>query len=193
MEVCTLILEIRSRLHDEKLEKWSDNEILDCLNLSYVNLARVLRIFLQQREYKVEKELVKDLPYNFLDIKSMQKGKGNSSESVPIVRAFEKEMTNAVSIDDTQVRFSSSGNYTMTYYCFYMIVDKHDNINLPLIANNALLFYAMQLLLQKKPSQNALQEVGFYKGLYDLELQSLQRDVYRSHESRMLTTPYVYV
>ena len=188
MEVYTLLLEIRSRLHDEKLEKWNDNEIIDCLNLSYINLARILRLFLQQKEYKVEKELVKDLPTNFLDIKSMQKG----NEKVPIIRAYEGDnVANAVSIDNTQVRFSQAGEYTMTYYCYYTIVDKHDSFNLPYIANNALLFYAMYLLLQKKPSQNALQEVSFYKGLYDVEVQSLQRDVYRSHESRMLTSTYI--
>ena len=190
MEVYTLLLEIRSRLHDEKLEKWNDNEIMDCLNLSYINLARVLRLFLQQKEYKVEKELVQELPKNFLDIKSMQKG----NEKVPIIRAYEdNNVLNSASIDNTQIRFKQSGNYLMTYYCYYTIVDKHDSFNVPYIANNALLFYAMYLLLQKKPSQNALQEVSFYKGLYDVEMQSLQRDVYRGLESKFIVSPYVCV
>lgn len=189
MEAHVILLEIRSRLHDENKQKWNDIEILDCINLSYINLARILRSFLQEKEYKVEKDLIQDLPINFLDIKNAMKDK----KQVPILRAYQAKSVSGdyVSIDNDKIIFGNKGDYVIAYYCYYTIVDKHDNINLPSIANNALLFYAMYLLLQKKPSQSALQEVGFYKGLYDVEMQSLQRDIYRTHETRMLTSPYV--
>lgn len=189
MEVSTLLLEIRSRLHDESMQKWNDTEILDCLNLSYVNLARVLRLFLQQKEYRIEKDFIQDLPTNFLDVKSMQK----NNREISILRPYQigTKPYEYVSISNNTIIFSHSGKYIMTYYCYYKIVDKHDSFNLPLIANNALLFYAMYLLLQKKPSQNALQEVGFYRGLYENEIKELQRDIYRTHESKFLTSNYV--
>ena len=192
MEVSTILLEIRSRLHDESTQKWNDTEILDCLNLSYVNLARVLRLFLQQKEYKVEKDFIQDLPTNFLDVKNVIRNK----KEIPILRAYQaKHIASGeyVSISNDKIVFNHAGDYVMTYYCYYKIVDKHDSFNLPLIANNALLFYAMYLLLQKKPSQNALQEVGFYRGLYESEIRELQRDIYRTHESRMLTSQYILI
>ena len=85
MEVSTLLLEIRSRLHDESMQKWNDTEILDCLNFSYVNLARVLRLFLQQKEYRIEKDFIQDLPTNFLDVKNVITNK----KEIPILRAYQ--------------------------------------------------------------------------------------------------------
>lgn len=191
MQVSNLILQVRSRLHDEQCEKWNDTEILDCLNLSYINLARVLRLFIQEKLYCVSKEsLTQELPQNFLDIQSVYKNK----RQVPIIRLYESNSSlEAVSIDNAHIHFQGSGDYTMRYYCFYILVGKEDTLLLPAIANNALLFYALFLLLQKKPHQNALQEVGFYKALYAEELQNLQRDVYRSHESKMLVANPIVV
>ncbi|TLD84244.1 phage adaptor protein [Helicobacter trogontum] len=189
MEVSRLLLEVRSRLHDEKSEKWNDTEILDCINLAYINLARILRLFLQQREYKIQKDLVQDLPTNFLDIKNIQR----DNKEIPILRAYQtgQKPYEYVSINNDKIIFNKTGNYIMTYYCYYIIVGKEDKLNITYIAHNALLFHALYLLLQKKPSANALQEVSFYKGLYENEIKELQRDTYRMHESRFLTSSYV--
>lgn len=190
MLVNDFILQIRSRLSDVECKKWNDIEILDSINLAYINLARVLRIFLQQRRYEVTNSLMQDLPINLLDIKIIIK----NNRQIPIVRAYEEtNLSDYVSISNDKIIFSSSGNYIVTYYCYYTIVDKHDSINLPSIANNALLFYALYLLLQKKPHQNALQEVQFYKGLYEIELKELQRDIYRSHETKYLVSKFILV
>lgn len=191
MNVNDLILQIRSRLSDELSKKWSENEMLDSINNAYIKLARELRIFLQEKTYKVSNEnLIQPLPSNFLDIKSISKSKQNLN----IVRAFNNlNNSNSVSIDSNNIRFNAAGEYKMIYYCYFIITDGLDEILLPLIANNAMIYYAIYMLLQKKPSQTSLQESAMYKNLFDEELKALQRDIFRTHETRFLTTSVVVV
>lgn len=191
MIVSDIILQIRSNLGDEYAKKWNEIEILDSINHAYVKLARELRLFMQEKTYNVDKDsMIQPLPQNFLDIQKITKGNNN----VSIIRAFSDDMpSNSVSIDNTNIRFSSVGKYKMVYYCYYILVSKDDRLLLPLIANSCLVYYAIYLMLQKKPSQTSLQEASMYKQMFEMDLMELKRDIYRSHETKFLTTRVIVV
>ena len=186
-----LILQLRSRLGDTESKKWNDIEMLDNLNIAYIKLARELRLFMQEIEYDILDNLTQNLPANFLDAHKVVKNK----RDIPIQRAFNATdiNSNSVSIDNNTIIFHSNGKYKLIYYCYYILVSLNDEILLPFIANNALIYYAMHLLLQKKPHQNALQESSMYKNMFDIELKELQRDIYRQHETKLLTSPHIVV
>ena len=56
MKVYDVILHIRSRLSDEESKKWHDNEIVDSINNAYIEMARILRLFLQEITFEVTKD-----------------------------------------------------------------------------------------------------------------------------------------
>lgn len=191
MIVSDIILQIRSNLGDETTKKWNEIEMLDSINHAYVKLARELRLFMQERVYNVSKDsMIQLLPQNFLDIQKITKGNRN----IPIIRAYNDDVPHDyVSIDSNNIVFSSVGRYKMVYYCYYILVSKDDRLLLPLIANTCIVYYAMYLLLQKKPSQTSLQEANMYKQMFEMELMELKRDIYRTHESKFLTTKVIVV
>lgn len=191
MIVSDIILQIRSNLGDETTKKWNEIEMLDSINHAYVKLARELRLFMQERVYDVSKDsMIQLLPQNFLDIQKITKGNRN----IPIIRAYNDDVPHDyVSIDSNNIVFSSVGRYKMVYYCYYILVSKDDRLLLPLIANTCIVYYAMYLLLQKKPSQTSLQEANMYKQMFEMELMELKRDIYRTHESKFLTTKVIVV
>lgn len=189
MVVSDIILLLREKLGDREGKKWHINELLDSINHAYIRLARELRLFLQTQIYEVETIKTKPLPSNFLDILKVQKGHRN----IPIVRYGEDFIGDCAHIDGTHIHFGGSGKYKMLFYCYYEIVDNSDELLLPHIAESALLYCALFFLLQKKPHANALQEVQFYKALYEEELMYLKRDVYRAHETKYLTTRVIVV
>lgn len=192
-----LILALRSRLGDEESKKWNDNELIDMINNAYINLARVLRLFLQKQSFNVSNEnYIFNLPTNYLDIATI---KTKNQNSIPIIRYREvlrdDIYTQCVSINNNQIIFNNCNNgiYEMYFYCYYIVVSISDELLLPEIAFNAMLYFTMFLLLQKKPSQTSLQDAQYYKALYEEEITRLQRDIYRSYETKYLTSRFILV
>lgn len=192
-----LILALRSRLGDEESKKWNDNELIDMINNAYINLARVLRLFLQKQSFNVSNEnYIFNLPTNYLDIATI---KTKNQNSIPIIRYREvlrdDIYTQCVSINNNQIIFNNCNNgiYEMYFYCYYIVVSISDELLLPEIAFNAMLCFTMFLLLQKKPSQTSLQDAQYYKALYEEEITRLQRDIYRSYETKYLTSRFILV
>lgn len=192
-----LILALRSRLGDEESKKWNDNELIDMINNAYINIARVLRLFLQKQSFNVSNEnYIFNLPTNYLDIATI---KTKNQNSIPIIRYKEvlrdDIYTQCVSINNNQIIFNNCNNgmYEMYFYCYYIVVSISDELLLPEIAFNAMLYFTMFLLLQKKPSQTSLQDAQYYKALYEEEITRLQRDIYRSYETKYLTSRFILV
>ena len=197
MKVYDVILHIRSRLSDEESKKWHDNEIVDSINNAYIEMARILRLFLQEITFEVTKDKNTFLlPENFLDISSVKRG----NFIIPIIRYSEllqneEQYREAVAVNGMYLYFHTKHytTYKVAFYSYFIIVDKEDSMLIPHICFNAVLYYSLFHLLQKKPHQNALKESAYYKNLYDEEIKAVQRDIYRSQETKNLTTRVIVV
>lgn len=198
MLVNDCLLYIQSRLSDLKSEKWHENELLDCINMSYIELANVLRLFIEKKSYEItqnHKEIFLPLPSNFIDIIKVK----HNNSIIPIIR-YDSIIENTnipnvyVSIlSNTLVLHGNIGIYDLFYYCYFLLIDKKDTLLTPDICFHALCFYSIFLALQKKPHMQASQEMAMYRSLYEEELKKCKFSVFKAKETQNLTSVYIRV
>lgn len=199
MIVNDALLFIQSRLSDLKSEKWHENELLDCINVAYMELSIKLRLFIQIEKYTVEeenKDCFFQLPSNFID---KVKLKYNEKITVPFYRyesVIDKEnlgLSNSYAsiLSNSIMIHGKKGLFELIYYCYFILINKKDVLLTPDICFNALCFYSIYLALQKKPHTQAYNEMALYKQLYEEELKKCKFFIYASKEAPSVNTYYV--
>lgn len=201
MVVNDCMLYIQSRLSDLKTEKWSEAELLDCINLAYIELANVLRLFIEKKSYEITdstKENFLALPSNFIDIIKVK----HKNFTIPIIRydsiIDNANILNAINayasiLSNTLIIHGNVGIYDLYFYCYFLLIDKKDRLLIPDICFHALCFYSIYLALQKKPHMQASQEMAMYRSLYEEELKKCKFSVFKAKETQNLTSAYIRV
>lgn len=193
MTVSKYELLIRSRLRDTNYEnlEWSKNEIMDILNLGYIELVRNLKFLTKKINLRIMDNEI-DLPYDFLEILEIRV---NNDRINPVnINTFYRNVPmSSFTINGKKVIFSNDirGRADIVYHAFDIIWGYEDEFEMPEICTQALLFYSMFLLLQKTQNERSLQDSIYYKKLYEEELVRLKNDVFRIYDVKDLRSTYI--
>ncbi|PAF42763.1 hypothetical protein [Helicobacter sp. 11S02629-2] len=187
---------LRSRLRDTKYESltWSENEVLDILNITYTYLNRNLKLLAKSINLLAREDRLK-LPSDFLELMCL-KDKEKLLSPLKLASFIRDKKKDSFSIDGTSLRLSPNLvglELELSYYALEKLKDLEGDISLPEIALECFLFYSMYLLLQKQQSPESLKDSMYYKGLFEAELLRLKSDVFRIYDAKDLRSRYIKV
>jgi hypothetical protein len=199
--VSDVILKIRSRTQDKKAEKWSDEELIDAINSSYIKLATDLLLFtdikiittIQDKfRYEMPYGMVRAMSYKLDGIQAVIK-------SFEWVSSHEEELEDydLIVYQDEKSFFiypeniKSDQKIKLTYNYTETIASEDDELKIPMYAQNALLFYTMHLVHQVgNVSTKQVDKSMQYLGLYHQELISVKSTIARNKHSRNLKSKF---
>ena len=205
VKIGDVVLGIRSRLGDTDVAKqhYSDPEIIDAVNSALSHLSEELLCF--RRTWLVpclDGVGRYELPGDFLRLISVN----YKGTLITEVESMEHRMnredgagTPGVSLDLQTIHLFPSeniktGDVIELYYQYYETVnDDRDDIALPNVAKEAIVFFALSLLYQNPVKKAGIEKSNYYRRMYEVELQNLRSRVRMNAQSKKIRTPYIKV
>lgn len=167
------LLALRSRLRDNEIKKeYSDNELLDFINMAYIKIASNLRLFTKNKLYQLkEKDLI--IPKDFISLISAE-AEGVSLNIIPYnyyLKNKHKLKENILTLDNHKIITNiEKGTLSLNYNYIKRVANIEDYLDLKDFLLEGVIFYCMFLALQKEPRTDSLQKSEYYLNLFNLEL-----------------------
>lgn len=188
---------LKSRLRTESSKEgktWSDEELLEYINMAYITLSSELNLFQKSLSFTLEGREIYPYPHDILQpLEVFFEGR-----SIPI-----KSLQNALkhqglcaSFLDEGIRLNQGlkeGELTLLYNAFRRVNSVEDELYLKEYFREGLLFYVMFLALQKEQRVDSLERSAHYRKLFGMELSRLRELNEGYKESKRIRTNYLRV
>lgn len=199
-----IILAVRSRLNDVDSAKyrWSDEEIIDYINISLADLSRELECFTHKEFFYIkENENRYELPHNNLRVLAV------TINSKPItIKGYEYIVKNRENISDLCVYFDEQSLFLypiekvevgkkieVDYKYIAQIEKKDDDIKISKLAKKAILFHTLHLAFQINTSEKNSGKSTHYLNLYDKEMMTLRFSIFKNKHSKDIKQKFIRV
>lgn len=193
IEVQDIILSLRSRLRDKDIIKeYSDNELLDFINMAYIAITSKLKLFakevefdLQKQKPLVPKDCISIITAYYDNVKCDILPFSYFLKNTPSNLTLTLNNNKLIVHPEKQV-----GILKIVYNHIKRIARVEDNLDLGLFLFEAVVFYCMFLALQKEARTDSLQKSQYYQNLYELEIQKAQALQSEMLNSQDITSDY---
>jgi len=198
MTLDDIYLEVRENLRDEKAENWSEASLLDKIRLAYLEVSKELLIYQKSIVFIHDGSANPlPLPRDLIQIIGVfLNGKQIDIKSYIWATRHREETTHhpvAISNYDG-LRIlpipSASSNVEVVYQFTQTIYNKDIVLDLPELAKNALIFYALYLANLKETRKESLSKSTHYFGLYSAEITKVKKDYLSFKNSKNLYQTY---
>lgn len=183
MTLNDIYLEVREDLRDEKKENWSEESLLDKIRLAYLEVSKELLIY-QKSIVLTHDGSVNPLPLPrdliqiigiFLNDKQID------LKSFVWATRHREQLTCTVAVSNYDgLRIlptpSASSKVEVVYQFTQAIHHKDVVLDLPELAKNALIFYALYLANLKETRKESLSKSTHYLNLYSSEISKVKKD-----------------
>ncbi|CUU74594.1 hypothetical protein [Campylobacter hyointestinalis] len=191
MLVSDIVALVKSRLRtdvSDDIGLWSDSEIVDYINMAYINIASSLKLFKEEIHFELEDRRVYPYPLDFLEpIKAYI---GNEEIAIKSLDNFAKTKP-CVSFTSKGIRVSEkNGEFTLIYNAFRRINSIEDELYLKEFMKECVLFYVMHLAMQKQTRSDSFEQSANYKKLFAMELSRISQIWAGYSESKNIRTQY---
>lgn len=174
-----MIVELRSRLHDEAQEGWEDSELLSSINLALSAIARKLRLWKGRwsntATIGVNRYL---LPSDFMSpISFIYDGINVDVKGIEWVMSTPEDEA-CVIIDNDSLVISptptTAAAFVLNYHKNYRVSSTNDPLLIGDEYIDTVLYYALSISHQKQASEESLTQSRYYLGLYREQIQEVQ-------------------
>lgn len=200
MTVNDVLLMVVARLRDEKYENWSENSLIDLIRLAHNEVAKEMQIFQKSIRYThdgsanplplprdILKLIAVFLAEEPLDIKSYEWA---TKHKIDALHQFAIINFDGLRIVPTP----TAGDVVEVVYQFTRpIYTKEEVIDIPDLAFNALLFYALYLANQRETRKDSIERANYYFGLYNAEINKVKKDFLSFKNSQTIYPNYLKV
>jgi hypothetical protein len=187
-----IYLAVRENLNDEKVENWSEESLLDKIRLAYLEVSKELLIY-QKSIFFTHDGSVNPLPLPrdliqiigvFLNDKQI-----DIKSFVWATRHREHLTCRHVAISNYDgLRIlptpSASSQVEVVYQFTQTIYGKDVVLDLPELAKNALIFYALYLANLKETRKESISKSTHYLELYNAEISKVKKDYFSFKNSK---------
>lgn len=180
---------LRTDISPKNDQAYSDNELIDYVNMAYMTIAAELKIFKKSIRFELDDKSIYPYPNDFLEpLSCFLNGKEIA------VKSFDSRIGYA----DTSVSFinegikidQKTGIFEMFYNSFKRVNDAKDELYLKEFAKECVLFYVMYLALQKEQRSDSLNKSNNYLKLFNIELSKVRQIYAALSESKNIRTSY---
>jgi len=190
-----IILPVRKKLADQDEKKWSNEELIDNINSSLIEICRDTLIF--KNTIKIElfhEKPTYPLPNDFLSIiHATIKDENCDVKSYDYIQKnYLNIQDHTIAIDGVRLHLYPTSNKSMRFsYNYYIQIEEiEDNIELPLFTKNAIVFYVMHLAHQTQTSKNSHLKTKDYFSLYKAEINMIKETLLSNKNSKKVRTTY---
>jgi len=200
--VSDIVLKMRSRLNDKDSEKyrWSDEELIDCINSSLVEIEtelnntihlKYIKTVENQNRYKLPKDtfdfITVRLENRVLDKKSLIWHEENIEDAKDYTYYYTDEKSLYIHApfiieDDMELR--------LAYSYIEQVESIEDEIQMNIILKDALLFYALFLAYQVPTSDKNLKQESKYYSLYEIQIDKKRPLIFRNKHGKKIRSKY---
>ncbi len=201
--VSEIIAKLRTRLGDKDHTKykWSDQELIDNINSSLIQLSIYLltstgiqNIKTKQgvNRYKLQENIVKVISINI-------------DEEPTVIKSFEWMQNNKNTIDDDNFYvcmdeqsfyiypkhlIQDDMNVEVAYNYIQKINDISENIDMSEMVADAIVFYSMSLCMEVNTKSENMNKKMQYLNLFKDQIQMLKATFYKNKHSKRLSSKY---
>ena len=202
IDVSDIILKMRSRLNDKDVEKyrWSDEELIDCINSSIIEIqsetkdntqTMCIKTEKNKTRYKLPKNLVEDNALTLdgvaLAKKSLKWFEENKTEEQEFTYFyFDKKSLNIVS----PFEIEDGMKIELSYEDIEQVESKEEEIDMHILLRDALLFYSLFLAYQVPTSDKNLKQEQKYQGLFQLQMSNKLPKIMKNKHSKKLRSKF---
>lgn len=193
IEVQDIILSLRSRLRDKDIIKeYSDNELLDFINMAYIAIASKLKLFAKEIEF----DLATQKPLLPKDCISIITAYHNNTKCDILPFSYflkNKSSSPALTLNNNEIILypkNDTGILKIVYNYIKRIARVEDSLDLGAFLLEGVVFYCMFLALQKEARTDSLQKSQYYQNLYQLEIEKAQALQTEMLNSQDITSDY---
>jgi hypothetical protein len=195
MTASELIAKVRSRLRDEAKEGWSDDELLDNLNMALSAMAHDLMLWKKRWETIASPGVdTYSIPEDFMAPISLLIG------GVPIpIKGIEWALSNNSDQACGFIDFTSlilhpmplgNENIILNYHALFQCYTLMDAVNIGIEHLDTAMFYTMSQSLQKEPSEDAITKSKYYLDLYKNRIASVSKITHQRRNASGSTTSH---
>lgn len=193
IEVQDIILSLRSRLRDKDIIKeYSDNELLDFINMAYIAISSKLKIFAKEIEFDLQDQKPL-LPKDCICIITATYD-NTKCDIVPFSYFLKNTPSNpSITLNNNEIIIypkKDTGILKIVYNYIKRITKIEDNLDLGAFLMEGVMFYCMFLALQKEARTDSLQKSQYYQNLYQLEIEKAQALQIEMLNSQDITSQY---
>lgn len=203
IRVSDVILKIRTRLGDTDYTKykWSDEELFDYINSSLTHIATEFLIFTDRTEIDLKAGVNRyKIPNNSINVISL------NINNIPVgikSLAWIQNNLNNINKNDFYVCFDEQSLYIypisnilddMKIEMFFNYIPQIDNIedeiNISILANDALLFYSLHLAFQINTSEKNATKSLNYLNLFERQMEKIKGVLIGNKQSKKIRSKY---
>lgn len=201
IQVNELLVACRSRLGDiePKKYRWSDEELIDYINMSISSISIELQPFTHTHFFYVKKNEDRYiLPHNFTRILSI------TLDDKPLnIVGYEYFVQNKININELSAsfdeqsvflypiaRFKENQKIEISYKYIEEVSTKEDKIKLSTAAKKALLFHTLHLAYQINTSERNIGKTAQYLSLYQEEMIRIKPTFYTHKHSKKIRNKF---
>lgn len=191
-----ILASVKARLRidvENDPEIWSDNELIDYINLAYIALAGELRMFKKTLSFSLEKKL-NFYPYPHDLLEPVAAYIDNKKIAVKSLNGYIESNEPRACFADDGVRVSeNSGTFELIYNAFKRVNDLNDELYIKEFMIECVIYYVMHLAIQKQMRSDSINLSAHYKKLFEMELSKVRQINCALSESKDIRTKYVKV
>ncbi|PAF51984.1 hypothetical protein [Helicobacter sp. 13S00477-4] len=196
IQVQDIILSLRSRLRDKAVQKeYSDNELLDLINMAYITIATRLKVFSSHIEFDLSQLSNILMPIDCIALINVFYD-SYPIDILPTNYLLKNKLgikTLSCTLKGNQIELyppKDTGILAVDYHFIKRILGIEDYLQLSDFYKEAILFYCMFLALQKETRVDSIQKSQYYQSLYELEIQKIALINSEINTTADLTTQY---
>lgn len=183
MTLNDIYLEVREDLRDEKVENWSEESLLEKIRLAYLEVSKELLIYQKSIIFTHDGSANPlPLPRDLIQIIGIfLNDKQIDLKSYVWATRHREQLACTVAVSNYDgLRIlptpSASSKVEVVYQFTQAIHHKDVVLDLPELAKNALIFYALYLANLKETRKESLSKSTHYLELYSVEISKVKKD-----------------
>ncbi len=201
--VSDVVLRIRKRLGDTDSTKykWNDEELIDYINSSLSQISAELLVFTDKKEIGLENGKGRyALPFDLVTVISV-----NINNLPVVIKSFEWLENNKHTLDNDnfyvcmdedsiyiypEESIKDGAKLEIGYKYIVQVNDLNDEINLSLLASDAIMFYSLHLAFQINTSEKNEKKSINNLNLFNNQISIIKSKFYSNKHSRKIRSKY---